>query len=571
MEVATATAPTTRKFKMHEKLLYDTIRRQAGTLEKANVEAGMNSIEAGASAFHITLDDNYNGTGKAVMIFKDDGKGFKDEKEIELFFETFGQPHGESENVVWKQFRMGRGQIFAYGKNTWLTGTFKMVVDIKEWGLSYEFYKDQPYVDGCEITVELYDNPIGGYPYYSMETYKEAIQQQLRFVETPVYFNEEQINTAPTDCQWDKKDGHGYYLFNVGTDMLVYNLGVFVMKIPASKAGMGGIVVSREMLEVNFARNDVDSKCQIMQHLNSIIRDNRIKKTRQKRRQLNNWERQATMSDLRDGQQDLADIKTLALIRTAQGKHVSLDLIRKNGQQWCFAELGSNLADRLMERGEALVIDDNMLATMNYTGEKSKFFSWLTGAENDYSYRNDYSTNEWQKVEKLYTDFATMSAGISDHYTTSPDKKLTVVERRILKVLNNLNCWSGRVINLGYSERAAAWTNGMSYITIDRNWLKSNHVTSGWGVNRIMLLLSHEMAHSCDTRGTHIHGPEFYENQIRVLEGRYSPTAYNSSFLQSMESSKIAEKQAKIIAREQKAEAKVAQKLGLTGVAASHK
>jgi hypothetical protein len=569
MEAQTANAPVTRKFKMHEKLLYDTIRRQAGTLEKANVEAGMNSIEAGATAFHITLDDNYKGTGKSVMIFKDDGKGFKDETEIELFFETFGQPHGECENVVWKQFRMGRGQIFAYGKNTWLTGTFKMVVDIKEWGLSYEFYKNQPFVEGCEITVELYDNPIGQYPYYSMKTYKEAIQQQLRFVETPVFFNEEQINTPPSSCQWDSKDNQSYYLFNVGTDMLVYNLGVFVMKIPASKAGMGGIVVSREMLEVNFARNDVDSKCSIMRHINDVVRDNRIKKTRQKRRTLTNWEREATMSDLRDGQQELVDVKSLALIRTAQGKHVSLDLIRKNGQQWCFAELGSNLADRLMERGEALVIDKNILASMNYTGDKSKFFSWLTGADNDYNYQFD--STDWNKVEKLYTDFETLSAGISDHYTTSPDKKLTVVERRVLKVLNLLHIWDNRVINFGYSERAAAWTNGCSYITIDRNFFKSLYISSGWGVNKLMLLLSHEMAHDCDTRGTHVHGPEFYENQINVLEGRNSPTAYNSSFLTNMVNSKIAEKQAKIVAKEQKAEAKVAKKLGIGQVAASTK
>ena len=122
----------------------------------------------------------------------------------------------------------------------------------------------------------------------------------------------------PLACEvWrSKKDKNGYYLFNVGTDMSVYNLGVFVMKIPASKAGMGGVVVSKQMLEVNFARNDVDSKCEIMKHLNDVIRDNRIKKTRQRRRTLDPWERQATLTDVRDGQQDMKDVKTLSLIPT---------------------------------------------------------------------------------------------------------------------------------------------------------------------------------------------------------------------------------------------------------------
>jgi hypothetical protein len=89
-----------RNFKMHRKLLLDTIQRQAGTLEKANVEAGMNSIEAGADKFCITLDDNVNSTGKAVITFLDSGKGFRNEEEIEMFFETFGQPHKENENVI---------------------------------------------------------------------------------------------------------------------------------------------------------------------------------------------------------------------------------------------------------------------------------------------------------------------------------------------------------------------------------------------------------------------------------------------------------------------------------------
>ena len=166
-----------RRFKMDEKLLFDTIQRQAGTLEKANVEGVMNSIEAGATLVIVGLDIS---GPTAIMTITDDGKGFRDQQEIEDFFETFGKPHSENEKVIWKQFRMGRGQMFAYGKNTWRTGNFRMVVDIKEWGLNYEFEDDLPYHDGCEITIELYDNPIGRYPYNSVAQYKEAIQKQVR-------------------------------------------------------------------------------------------------------------------------------------------------------------------------------------------------------------------------------------------------------------------------------------------------------------------------------------------------------------------------------------------------------
>jgi len=553
-----------RKLGMHEKLLFDTIQRQAGTLEKANVEGVMNSIEAGCSAVHITLNDNVDGNAKAVMNIHDDGRGIQSEKEVQEFFETFGTPHTESECTTWKQFRMGRGQMFAYGKNIWRTATFRMTVDIKNWGLEYEFEAGLPYVEGCDITIELYKNPIGCYPYYSMNTYKEAIQTQVRFVEAPVFFNEEQINTTPSDCTWDMSDDKAYYLFNVGTALLVYNLGVFVQDIHASISGMGGVIVSKEQLKVNFARNDVISDCEVMSHINEVVRDNRIKKTRQSRRVLNIWERQATLTDLRDGTQQYNDIKTLSLIPTAQGKHVSLDFIRKNKQQWCFAEEGNTYADRLMEREQAVCIDVGVISNLNYTGHPSLFFSWLTSNENAYVYGN----KDWDAVEKLYIDYSALSSGVSEDYSMFPNKKMTVSERRIIKVLNSYNCWNGRVINLGFSERANAWTDGSTYITIERSYLKKLSMTSPTCINKLMMLLTHEMAHDNDTRGTHIHGPYFYENMVRILESYDAPTIYNAVFIDSMRSSKINERQCKELEKEKRAEEETQKKLGLN-VAAS--
>ncbi len=547
-----------RKLGMHEKLLFDTIKRQAGTLEKANVEGIMNSIEAGGSAVYITLEVSPIG-GVATMNIKDDGRGIQNEKEVQDFFETFGTPHTEAECTTWKQFRMGRGQMFAYGKNIWRTATFRMTVDILNWGLEYEFESGLPFVEGCDITIELYNSPIGGYPYPSMSSYKEAIQQQVRFVEIPVYFNDEQINIKPSDCNWDSTDKQAYYMFNVGTDMLVYNLGVFVQKIPASRAGMGGIVVSKEQLLINFARNDVISTCEVMQHINDVIRENRIKKTRQRRRTLDTWERQATLTDLRDMTQSLDDIKTLGLIPTAQGKHVSLDFIRKNKQQWSFAERGNPLADRLMEREQALVLDESILSQLNYSGDDRSFFSWLTGTDAEYAYAGD----GWKNFEKLYVKFDVLSNGVSDNYCTLSDKKMTVPERRIIKVLNGFRCWKGRVVNLGYSERANAWTDGCTFITIDRSFLKQLYMSDCDDVNKLMWTMAHEMAHDGDSRGTHYHGPEFYENQVRIMGGKNSPTAYNCTFYTAMAKSKIEEKRAKVEAKINKAEAKTAQKLGI--------
>ena len=398
------------------------------------------------------------------------------------------------------------------------------------------------------------------------DSYKEAIQKQVRFVSTPIYFNGEQINTSPSDCNWDSTDEQAYYLFNVGTDMFIYNLGIFVQKIPASCAGMGGIIVSKKQLKVNFARNDVISDCPIMLHINNVIKDNRIKKTRRTRRTLNIWERQATLTDLRDKTQNFNDIKTLALIPTSQGKHISLQTIRKNRQQWCFAPSGDRLADRIMERNQALCIDENIMVQLSYSGSPNRFFTWLTGNDGKYC----YDKHKWTHLEKLYIDYDVLTSGVSDTYSILPDKQMKVTERRIIKVLNSFDCWGGRVINLGLSERASAWTDGYSYITIDKYYLDSLYLNSGYGINKLMMLLVHEMAHNEETRGTHIHGPEFYENMVRILESDNSPTICSLRFLELMHKSKIEEKRTKEREKKEKTENKINKKLGLA-VAASEK
>lgn len=50
----------TRQFKMHKNLLMDVIKGQAGTVEKAWLEAIMNSIDAGAKKINVTIIDEKN-------------------------------------------------------------------------------------------------------------------------------------------------------------------------------------------------------------------------------------------------------------------------------------------------------------------------------------------------------------------------------------------------------------------------------------------------------------------------------------------------------------------------------
>ena len=109
-----------RNLKMHKNLLMKVIKDQAGTLEKGILEGAMNLIEAGATRGDIDflVEDN-----KVILNIKDNGRGICTKEELIENFEVFGTPHKDSENKIWAKFRMGRGQLFAFGKNTWRTST----------------------------------------------------------------------------------------------------------------------------------------------------------------------------------------------------------------------------------------------------------------------------------------------------------------------------------------------------------------------------------------------------------------------------------------------------------------
>ncbi|MDQ6988428.1 MAG: ATP-binding protein, partial [Mariprofundaceae bacterium] len=107
---------STRQFKAHDNILLHTIKRQAGTFPKGVLEGTMNGIESGASRIDLLLE--YDDSGVHFQI-KDDGRGIATKQELIEHFEYFATPHGEDEEKIWAEFRMGRAQLFCFGRNVW--------------------------------------------------------------------------------------------------------------------------------------------------------------------------------------------------------------------------------------------------------------------------------------------------------------------------------------------------------------------------------------------------------------------------------------------------------------------
>lgn len=550
----------TRTFTASPKLLFDIIQRQAGSLQKAFLEGVMNSIEAQTSKVITTYDEKTH-----TLTIKDDGKGITTMKEIQDFFECFGKAHSADENVIWKQFRMGRGQMFSFGKNTWRTGPFMMKVDVKNEGLNYHLYTNQPFFNGCEITIELYRDPIGT-EYSSVDMMKNLFRKQVRFMSTPVLFNGEQLNTPPNKCKWTFEDDHAYYLFGVGNDMTIYNLGAYTMAPSATTVGVTGLVVSKQMLKVNFARNDIQSDCPLWLHIWKVIKENKIKKIRKESRRLQDYERISTLRDFRDQQIDYDDIKQLGLIPLVNDRVLSLSSMQKNSQFWTFTERGNRQADRIMQTNSALCIDKSLLEVMDYNENKSEFFDWLIRRAGF----PHYKARKWSGLSNLYRDFEELSIGSKETFNLIPQLKLTLAEKRLLKILNSSmqEYWDGRVITIGASDTFDGWTDGKTYIALNRQFLNKMSFVNGYACARLFHLLAHEMSHDTLDVGTHIHATEFYMRFHEYTEkstnrSSNSLFAFIPSLIYAWRNGKIEERSENAIKREKRKEQQVEKKLGI--------
>lgn len=557
----------THEFKMHPKMLLDIIERQAGTLEKAVLEATMNAAEAGSPDFRI--DFEVAGDHRR-LVMTDSGRGIKTKRELEEHFKTFGTPHEASEGKKWAQFRMGRGQCFAQGKNVWRTCGWMMTTDIRadvkaDRLPSFELVKADEEFNGCQIAIDLYYDKCN----LTVEALKARVKEQIEFVDMDVYFNGDKINRSPETIKtWTETDDDAYYLFGKGNKLTIYNMGVRVCDIPASISGCVGVVISKQQLKVNFARNEVLTDCPVMNRINRIIKKYRVTKTRKSQRRLNRDDRTAALADLRDGIQDFDSLKSIGLFFTTSGRSLTFRDIMNNRLPWSFAPEGNMVADKLMQRGAALVIDESAMDELGYSGDPTMFFAWLT--------RSSYGVEaKWKATIILYRPFDQLRENFSETHTILPREKWTKKEKRLIRVLEGFNCWGGRALSIGLSDSANAWTDGQTYTCLGREFVQSCNLGNHGGAAKLFAVMVHEMAHDDSTIGTHVHGEQFYRNFHNLIRygnvdgcsdiwtegGAYR---YLDTFVARMKNAIIQERDDEAVRREEKAAAQVAEALVVT-------
>ncbi len=503
------TKTAVREFKAHANHLRNTVLRQAGDLWKAILEAVMNSVDAGATRCDIAIE------GSKVTI-SDDGRGFQTEDEIKHHFETFGTPHEEGD-ATYGEFRMGRGQLMAFGVNVWTTQQFIMSVDVKNVGMSYELKTTKAKYPGCKVEIQLYDK-------MSLTSNLEAkneIRKYVKYVSIPVTYNGDVLSQDPNESDsWDHVTDEAYIKLRDTGDLRVYNLGVFVCTISANQAGCGGEVVSRSRLRLNFARNDVirsgAERCPIWTKISPYL-----KKTITERNT-----RKAVLTDAGRAQLLMSaasgslgrDFYDKRLFADVTGKYWSYKEISNVSYRpglpcWTVAPHGNRRGDKLQQARMAFVFSQRVADQLEcqpdqVMAEIASIYADNTGFR--------HTEREWP-----YREFSSLELA-NENYDLVAVKDLTKAEQLLLNVLERQPAMiyegdkyeaydQSRKIVIGDSEVADGWTDGSTYIAIARQFITRNGYTTleAWiGIGHLLL---HEYCHTDSDTGTHVHGPEFYE------------------------------------------------------------
>ena len=524
-----------RSFKLHENTLKSVIMQQAGTLEKAFMELIMNSVDAGASRVDITINDDF-------FEVKDDGKGFNGKDEIISFFETFGTPH-EDGDAEYGRFRMGRGQIMPFAKTTWRSDSYSMITDLRNTkdSLGYTLVSHDQKEDGCIVSGTIYPEVLKSTS--NQHKLEHTIPKNIKFIKTPIFLNGTRANIDPVEFEWDYETDEAYFKINHDSNEIhLYNLGVFVStRNSYNYYGIGGIVVSKKALNVNFARNDVIAhECAVYTKIEEKLRTIVAEKNK-KSKKLNFSEKKFYVDSFLYLDLQLYEFADKYVFTMLNNKSINLTDLRstsKNRMRIALSEVGhENEAEYCMNKNIATVFKREILELFEVDSLQAfldklrktigKSIHITSALTSDNSHRNNYLYRElikWLDTVKI-VNLADYSGVIDSNHTLVKGKDLTDKERLILKVIKTKNNSiltlaskiSGepigvRTIFVGNSSSYDGWTDGRTYIVVNRNVL--NNADYGiTGLSKIFSIVLHEYLHTnFNTSESHPHNLEFYEN-----------------------------------------------------------
>ena len=232
-------------FELDPEIIHHIIHSQAGSIGKAIIELLMNSVDADATSVQLTM------TNKGFKCV-DNGRGFASRDDVLRYFGRFGTPHQEGD-ATYGRFRLGRGQIMAHATTEWISNGWVMTVDTRSMGYNYDLEDLPEPAQGCSITGTWYD------PLFDLELMSavQEIRDLVRYTLISVELNGRVITRDPANEKWDFEDEWAYYRAKEEGPVSIYNQGVLVRNDSSHVWGAGGLIVSKQAINLNVSRTEI--------------------------------------------------------------------------------------------------------------------------------------------------------------------------------------------------------------------------------------------------------------------------------------------------------------------------
>ena len=340
-----------------------------------------------------------------------------------------------------------------------------------------------------------------------------------------------------------------------------------------ARFGIGRTIVSKKQLEVNFARNDVQSTCPTFKAINA-----RIKKVAgtsvEKKVKLNDAERDMLVRDFLAGDLTAGKAAKLRCITDVNGRSWPIDkldqLSHKFGNRLIVAERGDQMIETAQQRGIAFSIDEATLERFGVTDGEGFIKRVAASARmiTSNARSNDDYTGYYrlqQMAQNLVKDTETvdrkyLSNFVSDDHIALEDKELSpdakamlvAIDRGYQQMVLALNhakyedrTFTPRKLCLGKSDTALAWTDGSQTIWIDlehARLLRRGMI----GAFQIATTLLHEQLHEGPDTGTHQHDFNFYQTFHDLTALHHDPVGVCADRMVSVFISKLKQSKKKL-------------------------
>jgi len=516
----------TKSFTINKAIIRHLIHSQAGTLAKSFEELLSNSIDAKATKIELKLE-------QGSFSLSDNGVGFTSEEEVDKLFADFGFDHTTEDQLARGrkigQFGMGRGQIFSFAKTKWTSNEFQMDVDLedRESEAAFDFEAlDETMHKGCLIEGEFYNQQT----LMDLNHTIQSVSEHLAYITgCEITINGKVINKNPKDLykKWDV-DSDDFY-FKVGNNaqgVKVYNQGVYVETIPNHRYGISGVLISKQNLKLNMARNSwLEPECQYFKIAKKFLMSMGENRANRKK-SLTIEDRIFMIRQMLSAEDSFTKYYDMKIIQAVNGKYYSLRQVQNYPALTVSPKSSSQLGENLIRDNIAFVMSPNCLGwfgvhSIHDLMEKFKTLFELVKHDNRQrwnleSFIKDVKTREFDDFVNLYNGNY-MIISKSDH---SKEEVIALASLRSklidpirIAVLRSSNLsyeeLGTRTIKLGESDIADAWTDGKNYIVLERKFLTKSFNSGVIGIEGLVKTILHEYCHTESSGEEHAHGLEF--------------------------------------------------------------